>query len=61
VKLKALIIDDEYPARQELRYALSEFDSVEIVGEAANAQEALTLIKALDYQVLFFWIFPCRA
>lgn len=53
MKLKALIIDDEYPARQELRYALSEFDNVEIVGEAANAQEALTLIKALDYQVLF--------
>ncbi len=53
MKLKALIIDDEYPARQELRYALGEFDSIEIVGEAANAQEALTLIKALDYQVLF--------
>ncbi|MFX4262210.1 LytR/AlgR family response regulator transcription factor [Pelotomaculum propionicicum] len=53
MKLKALIIDDEYPARQELRYALSEFENIEIVGEAANAQEALTLIKALDYQVLF--------
>jgi two-component system LytT family response regulator len=53
VKLKALIIDDEYPARQEMRYALSEFDNIEIVGEATNAQEALTLIKALDYQVLF--------
>lgn len=53
MKLKALIIDDEYPARQELRYALSEFNNIEIVGEAANAQEALTLIKALDYQVLF--------
>ncbi len=53
MKLKALIIDDEYPARQELRYALANFDSIEIVGEAANAQEALALIKALDYQVLF--------
>jgi len=53
VKLKALIVDDEYPARQELRYALSKFDNVEIVGEAANAQEALALIKALDYSVLF--------
>lgn len=53
MKLKALIVDDEYPARQELRYALSEFDNVEIVGEAANAQEALALIKALDYQVIF--------
>lgn len=53
MKLKALIIDDEYPARQELRYALANFDSIEIVGEAANAQEALALVKALDYQVLF--------
>ncbi|ACV64480.1 two component transcriptional regulator, LytTR family [Desulfofarcimen acetoxidans DSM 771] len=53
MKLKTLIVDDEYPARQELRYALSEFDNVEIVGEAANAKEALSLIKALDYTVLF--------
>jgi two-component system LytT family response regulator len=53
VKLKALIVDDEYPARQELRYALSGTDNVEIVGEATNAQEALALIKALDYQILF--------
>ncbi|MEW6424187.1 MAG: LytTR family DNA-binding domain-containing protein [Bacillota bacterium] len=53
MKLKALIVDDEYPARQELRYALNEFANLEIVGEATNAQEALILIKALDYQVLF--------
>ncbi|MBE3588056.1 MAG: response regulator transcription factor [Thermoanaerobacteraceae bacterium] len=53
MKLKALIVDDEYPARQELRYALGNFENVEIVGEATNAQEALALIKALDYQVLF--------
>jgi len=53
MKLKALIVDDEYPARQELRYLLGNFDNVEIVGEATNAHEALALIKALDYQVLF--------
>lgn len=53
MKLKALIVDDEYPARQELRFALNGFDSIEIVGEATNAQEALALVKALDYQVLF--------
>jgi len=53
VKLKALIVDDEYPARQELRFALSNFNNVEIIGEATNANEALALIKALDYQVLF--------
>ena len=53
MKLRTLIVDDEYPARQELRYALSEFENVEIVGEAANAKEALALINALDYTVLF--------
>ncbi|SFG00247.1 two component transcriptional regulator, LytTR family [Desulfotomaculum arcticum] len=53
MKLKALIVDDEYPARQELRFLLNNFDNIEIVGEAANAQEALALIKALDYQILF--------
>lgn len=51
--LKALIIDDEYPARQELRFMLGCFNNIEIVGEATCATEALTLIKALDYQVLF--------
>jgi len=53
VKLKALIVDDEYPARQELRLALSSYNNIEIVGEATNACEALELIKALNYQVLF--------
>ncbi len=57
MKLKALIVDDEYPARQELRYALGSFENIEIVGEATNAQEALALIKALDYQILFLDIF----
>lgn len=51
--LKALIIDDEYPARMELRYQLSQFPDVEIIGEATNAREAMRLIDALDYDVLF--------
>lgn len=53
MKLKALIVDDEYPARKELRFQLGKFDNIEVVGEATNAQEALTLIKALDYSILF--------
>lgn len=53
MKLKALIVDDEYPARQELRYMLGNIGNVEIVGEATNATEALALIRALDYSVLF--------
>ncbi len=51
--LKALIVDDEYPARMELRFQLSQFEDIEIIGEAANAREALRLINALDYDVLF--------
>jgi len=54
MKLKALIVDDEYPARQELRYLLEKYeDKLQIVGEAANSQEAWELITALDYSVLF--------
>lgn len=53
MKLKALIVDDEYPARQELRFMLQEFKDVEVVGEATNAREALNLVSALDYTVLF--------
>lgn len=51
--LKALIVDDEYPARMELRYQLGNFPDVEIIGEATNAREAMRLIEALDYDVLF--------
>ena len=53
MKLKALIVDDEYPARKELRFFLGKYDNIEVVGEATNAQEALSLIKALDYSILF--------
>ena len=53
VRLKALIVDDEYPARKELRFLLEEFSQVEVIGEATNATEALQLINALDYSVVF--------
>ncbi|WP_366922931.1 response regulator [Metallumcola ferriviriculae] len=53
MKLKALIVDDEYPARKELRFLLDQFENVEVVGEATNAREALKLISALNYSVLF--------
>lgn len=53
MKLKTLIVDDDYHARQELRLALSNANHIEVIGEATNAHEALELIKALEYQVLF--------
>lgn len=41
MKLRAYIIDDEEPARQELRYLLEEIKGIELVGEAGHAKEAL--------------------
>ncbi|MCL4555121.1 MAG: LytTR family DNA-binding domain-containing protein [Actinobacteria bacterium] len=51
--LKALVVDDEAPARSELRYLLDEAGGVEVVGEASNASEASQLIRAIAYDVVF--------
>ena len=51
--IRALIVDDEAPARSELRYLLSSHKEVEVVGEAASAPEALRLAQALSYDVIF--------
>lgn len=53
MKLRTLIVDDEYPARKELRYLLEKIDYIEVVGEATNAKEALALISAIDYTIVF--------
>jgi two-component system, LytTR family, response regulator len=51
--IRALIVDDEAPARGELRYLLSAHPEIEIVGEAATAPEALTLAQNVRYDVVF--------
>lgn len=52
--LKALIVEDEYPARMELRYLLEPYhDEIEIIGEAQSVREALALTEAIDYDVIF--------
>ncbi len=51
--LKALLVDDEVPARSELRFLLGEAGGVEVVGEAGSANEALQLIRAIAYDVVF--------
>jgi DNA-binding LytR/AlgR family response regulator len=53
VTLRALIVDDEAPARGELRYLLAAHPEVEIVGEAASATEAMALAAGLRYDVVF--------
>jgi DNA-binding LytR/AlgR family response regulator len=52
VPARCLIVDDEAPARDELRHLLQRFDDVEVVGEATTAEEAKVLVEAVDYDVL---------
>lgn len=51
--MKALIIDDEPPARRELRRVLNEFAWVEVVGEAGNVDQAEEMIVSLAPELLF--------
>ncbi|MFA9430986.1 LytR/AlgR family response regulator transcription factor [Egicoccus sp. AB-alg2] len=50
---RCLLVDDESPARDELRFLLSEVDGVVVVGEAATAEEAQALLDSIEYDVLF--------
>ena len=51
--MKALIVDDERLARKELLSLLEEHKEIEIVGEAANADEAIEKIDELKPDLLF--------
>jgi two-component system, LytTR family, response regulator len=45
-KVRVVIADDERPARSFLAAVLRKFDDVELVGEAANGMEAVSLIES---------------
>lgn len=51
--MRALIVDDERLARNELRSLLAQHPQIEIVGEAENAHQALEQIQALAPDLLF--------
>lgn len=51
--IRSLVVDDEAPARSELRYLLAAHDDVQVVGEAATAEEALALARDLRHDVVF--------
>jgi DNA-binding LytR/AlgR family response regulator len=51
--IRALLVDDEAPARSELRFLLGKHAEVHVVGEAASAAEALALAKGVHYDVVF--------
>jgi two-component system LytT family response regulator len=51
--MKAMIIDDEPPARRELRRLLTDFSWVEVVGEAGNVDQAAEMVETLTPELLF--------
>ena len=51
--IKALIVDDEMPARNELIFMLEETGKAEVVGEAGDVPSAINLIKTHNADVLF--------
>lgn len=51
--LKVLIVDDEPLARENLRILLQEESDIEVVGECANAIEAIGAVHKLRPDVLF--------
>lgn len=53
MKLRALLVDDERLARAELRRLLKKHPEVTIVGEAANAEKARSLIEDFGPDLLF--------
>jgi DNA-binding LytR/AlgR family response regulator len=51
--IRAVIVDDEQLARQELEYLLRKADDVEIVAQGKNGVEAVELVRALQPDVVF--------
>lgn len=53
MKKTAIVIDDERLARNELKKMLGEYPEIEVIAEAANADEGVKLIEELSPDLIF--------
>lgn len=53
MKIRCIIVDDEQPARDELRYLLSSFNDIEIVGDVESVGKAVELIESERPDLVF--------
>ncbi|MDU4962141.1 MAG: LytTR family DNA-binding domain-containing protein [Sporomusaceae bacterium] len=51
--LRVVIVDDEFPARQELRCIFEEITNIVIVGECKNGEEAYALAGSQEVDAIF--------
>lgn len=53
MKIRALIIDDEPPARERLRTLVQSHKEVEVIGECSNGREAVETIESTTPDLVF--------
>jgi two-component system LytT family response regulator/two-component system response regulator LytT len=53
MSLKAIVVDDEQLAREELCYMLEQLGSVEVIAQAGNGLEAVGIVERLTPDVVF--------
>ena len=53
MSLRALVVDDEQLARDELCFLLESVPDIEVVGQASNGLEAVELVERLSPELLF--------
>lgn len=51
--LTALVVDDEALARSELKFLLSKYSEIKVIGEAENGSDAVKLARTLKPNVVF--------
>lgn len=51
--IRAIIVDDEEPARSELKFLLEEYDDINVIAEASDGETAVKLSTELNPDLLF--------
>ncbi|TGE79717.1 DNA-binding response regulator [Pseudoalteromonas sp. KS88] len=53
MRLKTLLVDDEYSAIEGLRIRLEAFDEIDVIGSAQSADEAINILNKHDVDLVF--------